>query len=65
MAKKSETKSGTQETIERIYVIPLRKKVKVVPRYKKANKAIRTIKEFLVRHMKIRDRDLRKIKIDK
>ncbi len=51
--------------IEREYVIPLRKKTKVVPRYKKVNKAIKTVKEFLVRHMKIRDRDLNKIKIDK
>ena len=49
---------------EREYVIPLRKKFMYVPRYKRANKAIKTIKEFLVRHMKIRDRDLKKIKID-
>lgn len=58
----AETKS---DRIEREYVIPLRIKWKNVPRYKKTNKAIRTIKEFLVRHMKIRDRDLNKIKIDK
>ncbi len=62
MAKKIETKT---EKIEREYVIPLRKKVKVVPRYKKTNKAVKTVKEFLARHMKIRDRDLKKIKIDK
>lgn len=62
MAKK-ETKSV--EKIEREYIIPLRKQVKKVPRYKKANKAIRTIKEFLARHMKIYDRDLKKIKLDK
>ena len=53
------------EKIEREYIIPLRKKTKIVPRYKKTPKAIKTIKEFLVRHMKIRDRDLNKIKIDK
>ncbi len=53
------------EKIEREYIIPLRKQVNKVPRYKKANKAIRTIKEFLVKHMKIRDRDLKKVKIDK
>lgn len=51
--------------IEREYVIPLRKKFKHVPRYKKTNKAVKTIKEFLARHMKIYDRDLNKIKIDK
>ncbi len=61
MAKKTEIKT---EKIEREYVIPLRKQVKKVPRYKKANKAIRTIKEFLVKHMKIYDRDLKKIKLD-
>lgn len=62
MAKKTEPKI---DKIEREYIIPLREKCRVVPRYKKANKAIKTIKEFLVRHMKIRDRDLKKIKIDK
>ena len=62
MAKKTEIKT---EKIEREYVIPLRDKVRVVPRYKKTNKAVKTIKEFLARHMKIRDRDLNKIKIDK
>ncbi len=51
--------------IEREYIIPLRKKFQHVPRYKKTPKAIKTIKEFLVRHMKIYDRDLKKIKIDK
>ncbi len=62
MPKKTEIKT---EKIEREYIIPLREKCRKVPRYKKTNKAIRTIKEFLVKHMKIRDRDLRKIKIDK
>ena len=62
MAKKIEPEI---KTLEREYVIPLREKVRVVPRYKKTNKAVKTIKEFLVRHMKIRDRDLKKIKIDK
>jgi large subunit ribosomal protein L31e len=50
--------------IEREYTIPLRSKCRHVPRYKKTNKAVRTVKEFLVRHMKIRDRDLNKIKLD-
>jgi large subunit ribosomal protein L31e len=63
MAKREiETKT---EKIEREYVIPLREKCRSVPRYKKTNKAIKTIKEFLVKHMKIRDRDLKKIKLDK
>ncbi|MBT4257955.1 50S ribosomal protein L31e [archaeon] len=53
------------EKLEREYVIPLREKCRPVPRYKKTNKAVKTVKEFLVRHMGIRDRDLKKIKIDK
>lgn len=53
------------EKIEREYIIPLRHRWKIVPRYKRANKAVKAIKEFLARHMKIRDRDLDKIKVDK
>jgi len=51
------------EKVERIYTIPLREKCRVVPRYKKTNKAIKTIKEFIARHMKIQDRDLKKLKL--
>lgn len=57
-------KKTNDNKIEREYIIPLREKGRVVPIYKKTPKAIRTIKEFLVKHMKIRDRDLKKIKID-
>ena len=53
-----------QEKTEKEYVIPLRGKFKHVARYKKTPKAIKSIKEFLARHMKIYDRDLNKIKID-
>ena len=68
MAEKSKKPTETgkkKENIEREYIIPLREKCRVVPRYKKTNKAIKTIKEFLVQHMKVRDRDLDKIKLDK
>ena len=61
MAKKEEPK---EKGIEREFVIPLREKYRHVPRYKKTPKAVKTVKEFIVRHMKIRDRDLRKVKID-
>ncbi len=60
MAEKTET-----QKIEREYIIPLRKEWAKVPRYKRAKKAIKAIRKFLVRHMKIYDRDLKKIKIDK
>ena len=62
MAEKKKTE--VKENLEREYVIPLREKSRPVPRYKKTPKAVKTVKEFLVRHMKIRDRDLKKIKID-
>ena len=61
MAKKEDKKIE----LEREYIIPLRCEWKKAPRYKRAKKAIRAIREFLVRHMKIRDRDLNKIRIDK
>ncbi|MAG11011.1 hypothetical protein CMI44_01730 [Candidatus Pacearchaeota archaeon] len=53
------------EKVEREYVIPLRRETQKIPKYKKANRAVKTIKVFLVKHMKIYDRDLKKIKIDK
>lgn len=62
MAKKTEEK---KDKLEREYIIPLRRKWKHVPRYKRTNKAVKTVKEFLARHMKIRDRDLKKIRIDR
>ncbi len=62
MAKKKKVEI---KKTEREYVIPLREKCRSVPRYKKTNKAVKTVKEFLVKHMKIYDRDLRKIKIDR
>ncbi len=55
----------TENKFEKEYTIPLRREWAKVPRYKRANKAVKAIKEFLARHMKIYDRDLRKIKIDK
>ncbi|MBI2046737.1 60S ribosomal protein L31 [Candidatus Pacearchaeota archaeon] len=51
--------------LEREYIIPLRRKCAKVPGYKRANKAIKSIKEFLARHMRAEGRDLRKVKIDK
>lgn len=61
MAKKE---TEPKIVLEREYIIPLRREWLKVPKYKRANKAVKAIKQFLVRHMKIYDRDLRKIKID-
>ncbi len=61
----AETKTAKADKNEREYVIPLRPEWRKVPRYQKTNKAVKAIKEFVVRHMKIRDRDLNKVKVDK
>lgn len=53
------------DNFEREYIIPLRRRFKGTPRYKKTNKAVKAVKEFLVQHMKIRDKDLNKIKVDR
>lgn len=53
-----------KEKTEHEYVIPLREKYRHVARYKKTPKALKSIKEFVARHMKIYDRDLNKIKVD-
>ncbi|HLC78620.1 MAG TPA: 50S ribosomal protein L31e [Candidatus Nanoarchaeia archaeon] len=60
MAKKTET----IVKIEREYVIPLRPKFQKVPRYKRTAKAIKTIKEFIAKHMKIKDRNLKNVRLD-
>ncbi|MEM3154330.1 MAG: 50S ribosomal protein L31e [Candidatus Woesearchaeota archaeon] len=41
--------------LERTYVIPLRKGWLKAPRYRRAKKAVNTIKEFVARHMKSDD----------
>jgi large subunit ribosomal protein L31e len=58
-------KDTKDEKVGREYIIPLREKSRSVPRYKKTPKAIKTIKEFIARHMKVENRDLNKVKIDK
>ena len=53
------------DKLEREYIINIRRQIKTVPIYRRAEKAVRVVKEFLARHMKVRDRDLKKIKIDR
>jgi len=47
------------------YIVPLRRKFLKTPRHKRVPKAIKALKKFVARHMKIRDGDLKKIKLDK
>lgn len=49
MAKKEET---SKTILERVYIIPLRRETLKVPPFKKANKAIKTIRAFIAKHMK-------------
>ncbi|MBI4146617.1 50S ribosomal protein L31e [Candidatus Woesearchaeota archaeon] len=42
-------------TLERTYVVPLRKEWLKAPRYKRAKRAIGALRSFLVRHMKSED----------
>lgn len=49
MAKKEET---SKTVLERVYVIPLRRETLKVPPFKKANKAVKTVRKFISRHMK-------------
>ncbi len=41
-----------EQTIKRTYTIPLRRGYANTPRYKRANKAVRVLKKYLVKHMK-------------
>ena len=41
--------------LERNYIIPLKKELLKVPTYRRAKKAISTIRRFLTRHMKVDD----------
>ena len=60
MAKKQERTI----VLERKYIIPLRRSWQNVPRYKRANKAVKTIREFIARHMKVRD-DIKLVRLSK
>jgi large subunit ribosomal protein L31e len=62
--KKVEKESSDKNILEREYIIPLRKKSLNVPRYRRAKKAVKAVKEFLAKHMKVEGRDLNKVKVD-
>lgn len=61
MAKKEERKA----VLERTYIIPLRKACGRVARYRRAKKAMKHIREFLARHMQVREEPQKKIKLSK
>lgn len=50
--------------LEREYIIPLRRAWINVPQYERTRKAIKAIKRFIAKHMKVTDRDVNKVKLD-
>ena len=57
----AETKTSQ---VEREYIIPLRREFLKVPVYKRTGRAIKAIKQFIAKHMKVPHRDLDKVKLD-
>ncbi|MBS3072741.1 50S ribosomal protein L31e [Candidatus Pacearchaeota archaeon] len=51
--------------VEREYTIPLRREYLKVKRHKRTPKTVKAVKQFIARHMKVENRDLKKVKIDK
>ena len=60
----AETKTESKNRIEREYVIPLRNEWRKVANYRRTGRAIKEIKKFIARHMKVPDRDISKVKLD-
>lgn len=60
MVKEKETKI----VLERTYTVPLRKEWLKAPRWKRTKKAVKALKEFIAKHMKVPERDVNKVKID-
>jgi large subunit ribosomal protein L31e len=51
-------------TLVREYVIPLRRYWIIIPYYKRASRAVKTIKEFIAKHMKVPERNTDNVKLD-
>lgn len=54
----------TKNKLEREYTIPLRRFWLNVPFYERTGKAIKTIKKFVAKHMRVTDRDVNNVKLD-
>lgn len=50
--------------LEREYTIPLRNEWRKGANYQRAGKAVKAIKKFIARHMKVPERDVNKVKLD-
>lgn len=61
MADKKEDKI----VLEREYIVPIRKKANKIPRYRRTPKAIKIIRNFIARHMAVRENPEQNIKFDR
>jgi large subunit ribosomal protein L31e len=53
----------TKSVIEREYIIPLRREWLKLPQYRRAGRAVKAIKQFIAKHMKVPERDTERVKI--
>ncbi len=53
-----------KNTLVREYVIPLRRFWIILPKYRRASRAAKTIKQFIAKHMKVPERDTDNVKLD-
>lgn len=51
----ADKKAESKIVLEREYNVPLRRKYLLVPKYKRTNKAVKTLREFIAKHMKSDD----------
>jgi len=61
MAEKTENKA----ILERTYVVPIKRGLRHTPDYKKARKAVKIVLQFMAKHMRVENRDVKLIKMDK
>jgi large subunit ribosomal protein L31e len=64
VVKKEDKKEEKKPELVREYVVPMRKGFLKAPEYRKSKKAVKTLKEFIAKHMKVEDRDISKVKVD-
>ena len=57
-------KTVETKTLEREYIIPLRKEWRKTANYRRTGRAVKAIKKFIARHMKVPEHDVSKVKLD-
>ncbi len=61
MKKEAEPKIA----LEREYIVPLRRSWLKVPKIRRVPRAVKALKQFIAKHMKVEDREIKKVKLDK